>query len=91
MRTGMGSMLCVMHSRPDADALVFKLLSFYKRNESYLHISVLKFSFVTCFLFSHIVPFTLLPIFWFCLFVFVLYRHTFSVVSIGSVLTTLSV
>jgi hypothetical protein len=77
-------MLCVMYSRTDAYTLVFNLLSFYKRNESYLHISVLRFLFVTCFLFSDIVCFTLLLIFWFCLFVFVLYRQTFSVVSIGN-------
>jgi len=79
---GDGLGVCVMHSRPNAYTLVLSLLSFYKRTEPYLHSSLLRFSVVTCFLFSGIVPFTLLLlILWFCvfvcLFVFVLYRHNF--------------
>jgi hypothetical protein len=83
-----------MHSRPNANTLLSTRLSFCKRNEPYLHSFVVRFSFVTCSLFSDTVPFTLLLLmFWFCVvFVVVLYRHNvFSVVSPGNVLTALSV
>jgi len=67
---GVGLDVCVMHSRPNAYTLVCNFLSLYKINVPFLHSSVLRFSSVTYFLFSDIVPFTLLLlIFWSCVFV----------------------
>jgi thiosulfate reductase cytochrome b subunit len=56
--------------------LSFNPSSFYKRNEPYLYSSVLRFSFVTCFLFSdsslHFVAAAILVLF-VCMFLFSTY------------------